>query len=46
MLRIHSEHPNYGYRRVHAELRKKGWEINRKKVQRLCQVLGIQVKGY
>ncbi|OFK56973.1 integrase [Globicatella sp. HMSC072A10] len=46
MLSIREKHPNYGYRRMHAMLVKDGWKINRKKVQRLCQELKIQVKNY
>ncbi|WP_328285589.1 IS3 family transposase [Hutsoniella sourekii] len=46
MLSIREKHPNYGYRRIHATLIKDGWVINRKKVQRLCQELNIQVRNY
>jgi hypothetical protein len=28
-------HPRYGYRRMHALLRREGWACNRKRVQRL-----------
>ena len=28
-------HPRYGYRRIHAILRREGWACNRKRVQRL-----------
>ena len=45
ILLIRKKHPNYGYRRIHATLVNQGWHINKKKVQRLCQVLKIQVKN-
>lgn len=46
MLAIRKENPDYGYRRIYGELRNRNYLINRKKVQRLCQLLGIQVLGY
>ena len=46
MLGVRKNHPNYGYRRIHATLVKEGWKVNRKKVQRLCQLLGLQVKSF
>ena len=39
---IYSEHKgNYGYRRIHLELRNCGYTVNHKKVQRLMKVLGL-----
>ena len=39
---IYSEHKgNYGYRRIHLELRNRGYSVNHKKVQRLMKVLGL-----
>jgi putative transposase len=35
--RIALQWPAYGYRRVHAELRKQGWEVNHKRVLRLMR---------
>ena len=32
---------NYGYRRIHLELRNRGYSVNHKKVQRLMKVLGL-----
>ncbi|MFT0806900.1 IS3 family transposase, partial [Streptococcus hohhotensis] len=32
---------NYGYRRIHLELRNRGFVVNHKKVQRLMKVLGL-----
>ena len=46
MLGVRKNHPNYGYRRIYATLVKEGWKVNRKKVQRLCQLLGLQVKSF
>jgi len=35
--RIALQWPAYGYRRVHVELRKRGWEVNHKRVLRLMR---------
>ena len=35
---------NYGYRRVHLELRNRGYLVNHKRVQRLMKVLNLQAK--
>lgn len=37
------ERPRWGYRRAHACLRGEGWEINRKRVQRLWREEGLRV---
>ena len=37
------EHPRWGYRRVWATLRKDGWAVNRKKIQRLWREEGLRV---
>ena len=34
--------PFYGSRRMIIALREKGWEVNRKRVQRLMQIMGIE----
>ena len=40
---IHDCFPYYGYRKIHAELvQKHGYQINRKRVQRLLIILGIK----
>lgn len=39
---IYEKRPYYGYRKITVELRKKGFEINHKKVQRLLQESGIR----
>jgi transposase InsO family protein len=46
ILEIRKEHKDYGYRRIHGELENRGLIINKKKVQRLVQKLGIQVKSF
>lgn len=36
-------HPRYGYRRIHALLRREGWVCNRKRVQRLWREEGLRL---
>jgi transposase InsO family protein len=36
-------HPRYGYRRIHAILRREGWVCNRKRVQRLWRDEGLRL---
>ena len=36
--------PCYGYRRVTAELRRRGWQVNRKRVAHLMAEMGLQAK--
>jgi putative transposase len=36
-------HPRYGYRRVHALLKRGGQKVNRKRVVRVWQKFGLQV---
>ena len=43
VLEIREEHKNYGYRRILGDLRNQGYSINKKKVQRIVQKLGLQV---
>lgn len=35
---------NYGYRRIHLELRNRGYLVNHKRVQRLMKVVNLQAK--
>lgn len=37
-----AEWPTYGSRRLTAELRRKGWRVNRKRIQRLMREMGLQ----
>jgi putative transposase len=39
---IYEEAPYFGYRRMHVELRKKGYSHNRKRTQRLMNLTGLQ----
>ena len=42
---IFTEHKgNYGYRRIHLELRNRGYVVNHKRVQRLMKVLGLTAR--
>ncbi len=46
ILEIRKENKDFGYRRIYGELRKQGMIINKKRVQRIVQTLGIQVTSY
>ncbi len=47
ILSIRKENKDYGYRRIYGELTKnQGIKINKKKVQRITQELGIQVTSF
>lgn len=46
MLKIRKEHKYYGCLRMREELKKHGFCINKKKIQRLIKKLGIEVKSY
>lgn len=39
---IYTAHPYFGYRRITVQMQKKGRAINRKRVRRLMQIMGIQ----
>lgn len=43
---IRQTHKNYGYRRIHLELKNHGWTVNKKKVHRLVKAMGLQVHSY
>jgi len=43
MTQLARRHPRYGYRRVWALLRREGWDVNRKRVQRLWREEGLKV---
>jgi transposase InsO family protein len=36
------KHPRWGYRRIHAVLKRKGWTVNLKRVRRLWRALGLK----
>ena len=46
ILEIHNENKDFGYRRVHGLLRKLGYSVNKKRVQRIMQKLGLQVTSF
>ena len=39
---VAAEWPTYGYRRIRQQLRRQGWTINHKRVERLMRALGLQ----
>ncbi|MCD2225920.1 IS3 family transposase [Listeria cossartiae] len=43
---IRKEHQHYGYRRMTQELKRRGYQVNKKKVQRLIQKLQLQVIAF
>jgi putative transposase len=43
MVALSHENPRYGYRRVWALLRREGWEVNKKRIQRLWREAGLKV---
>jgi putative transposase len=43
LRRFSVERPRWGYRRAHHRLRELGWEVNRKRVQRLWREEGLRV---
>ena len=43
MRELSRENPRYGYRRVWALLQREGWEVNKKRVQRLWREQGLKV---
>ena len=46
ILKLHNEHKDFGYRRMQAMLCKLGYHVNKKRVQRIMQKLGIQVTSF
>ncbi|WP_242944717.1 IS3 family transposase [Pseudobutyrivibrio sp. OR37] len=46
ILAIRARNKDYGYRRVVGELNNQGYKVNKKKVQRIMQKLGLQVTSY
>jgi transposase InsO family protein len=46
ILEIRKNHKDYGYRRIFGELKNQGYTINKKKVQRIVQKLGLQVTSF
>ena len=46
IIEIRENNKDYGYRRIFGELRNQGYVVNKKKVQRIIQKLGLQVTSY
>jgi len=46
ILTIRKDNENYGYRRLHKQLSNEGISVNKKKIQRLVQKLGLQVISF
>jgi putative transposase len=44
LSQVCEEFPCYGYRRATAELRRRGWAVNRKRVARLMKSMNLQAK--
>lgn len=44
IMKLSQQHPRYGYRRITELLRREGTEVNAKRVQRVRQVAGLQVR--
>ena len=43
LRKLSRDRPRWGYRRAHAQLRDEGWQVNRKRVQRLWREEGLRV---
>jgi len=46
IFEIRKENKDFGYCRIYGELRKQGLIVNKKRVQRIIQKLGIQVTSF
>lgn len=44
LLALAHQHPRYGYRRLHVLLRRAGWRVNRKRVERLYRLTDLAVR--
>ena len=43
MTKLAEQHPRWGYRMIHGLLVEQGWEVNKKRVERLWRQEGLQV---
>jgi transposase InsO family protein len=43
MVRLAGQHPFYGYKKIWAMLRRDGWQVNRKRVERLWRLHGLTI---
>ncbi|MDF2904376.1 MAG: hypothetical protein K0S25_2014 [Bacillus sp. (in: firmicutes)] len=46
ILEIRLIHKDFGYRRMLGELRKQGYFVNKKRIQRIMQILSLQVTSF
>ena len=46
IFEIRNHNKDFGYRRIYGQLRKQGLVVNKKRVQRIVQKLGLQVKSF
>lgn len=46
IMEIRSLHKDFGYRRMLGELRKQGYAVNKKRVQRIMQKLSLQATSF
>jgi len=46
IVEIRKKHKDYGYRRIHPELKKKGVNIGIEKVRKIIAEMGLQIKTY
>lgn len=46
IIAVRKNNKDYGYRRVVAELHNQGYKVNKKKVQKIMQKLGLQVTSF
>mgnify|MGYP003584658883 FL=1 len=46
ILEVREANKDYGYRRVLGKLKNQGYSVNKKKVQRIMQKLGLQVTSF
>jgi putative transposase len=44
MEKVAAEWPTYGYRRVTKQLHRQGWDLNKKRIQRLMREMGLLAK--
>jgi len=43
ITRLASQYGRYGYRRIHALLKREGWRVNHKRVERIWRKEGLKV---
>ncbi len=41
--RLAGQWPTYGYRRITQQLRREGWQVNHKRVERLMRAAGLHI---